>query len=187
MRTHFGLRPGERVIRRGFPITSLDGTVERLLLELPFDELVCLLDSALHEGWVPQLHSLRPRQRSRFDEAFRFADGRSESPLETLLRLLLVRAGIPPEVLQLQLFDRDGVCFARLDLAWPSRRLAVEADGREHHDKLDALYNDRRRQNLVSLAGWAVLRFTWKDVLHSPGWVVEQVRAALAAAGSEVS
>jgi very-short-patch-repair endonuclease len=82
--------------------------------------------------------------------------------------------------LQLQLFDRDGSCFARLDMAWPSRRLAVEADGRERHDKPEALYRDRRRQNDVELAGWTVLRFTWNDVMRHPNWVVAQVRRALA-------
>jgi len=95
----------------------------------------------------------------------------------------LVRAGLSPETLQRQLFDRDGICFAHLDMAWPSRMLAVEADGREHHDKLDALYRDRTRQNRVVLAGWTVLRFTWSDILNRPAWVVAQVRQALAGEG----
>jgi very-short-patch-repair endonuclease len=98
-----------------------------------------------------------------------------------VIRLLLVRAGLTPETLQLRLFTRDGVCYARLALAWPSRKLAVEADGREPHDAPDALYRDRSRQNDLVLAGWTVLRFTWSDVRHRPAWVVAQVRRALAA------
>ena len=63
--------------------------------------------------------------------------------------------------------------------AWPSRRLAVEADGRETHDKPEALYQDRVRQNNLVLAGWTVLRFTWDDVHRRPHWVLAQIGAAL--------
>jgi very-short-patch-repair endonuclease len=95
-----------------------------------------------------------------------------------VLRLLLVRAGLAPETLQLRLFRRDGVCYARLDLSWPSCLLAVEADGRETHDKPEALYQDRIRQNNLVLAGRTVLRFTSDDVYRRRHWVVAQVGAA---------
>jgi very-short-patch-repair endonuclease len=57
--------------------------------------------------------------------------------------------------------------------------LAVEADGRDTHDRPEALYADRVRQNLIMLAGWRVLRFTWYDVMQRPDWVIAQVRQAL--------
>jgi very-short-patch-repair endonuclease len=119
---------------------------------------------------------------AHLSSALALADGRSESALETLLRLLLVRAGVGPETLQLKLYDARGRRIARVDLAWPSRWVAVEADGREYHDKPEALYRDRDRQNDVVIGGWTVLRFTWYDVVHRPVQVVEQVRAALAQA-----
>ena len=144
------------------------------------DDLICLLDSALANGWAIGDHPLGQRQRIRVSLALALADGRSESTLESHLRLLLVRAGIGPEVLQLKLY-RDGLCYARLDMAWPSRMLAVEADGRETHEKPAALLEDRRRQNRIMLAKWTVLRFTWSDVMYDPDWVVAQVREALSA------
>ena len=179
MRVRFGLDPADRVVRKGFPATSLARTVGLLAGTLPLDDLICLLDSALAKGWSSDDQPLSRRREIRLREALRLADGRSESPLETVLRLLLVRAGLAPESLQLQLFTRDGVCYARLDLAWPSCLLAVEADGRETHDKPEALYQDRVRQNNLMLAGWTVLRFTWDDVHRRPHWVVAQVGAAL--------
>jgi very-short-patch-repair endonuclease len=124
-------------------------------------------------------YRLSRRQEARVRPALALADVRSESPLETVVRLLLTRAGLPPEILQLRLFTHHGVCYARLDLAWPSCRLAIEADGRETHDKPEALYQDRVRQNNLVLAGWTVLRFTWFDVLRRPSWVVAQVATAL--------
>jgi very-short-patch-repair endonuclease len=64
-------------------------------------------------------------------------------------------------------------------MAWPSVRLAVEADGREYHDEPDARYRDRHRANDVVLEGWRILRFTWGDVLRRPEWVVAQIRRAI--------
>jgi very-short-patch-repair endonuclease len=61
----------------------------------------------------------------------------------------------------------------------PERRIAIEADGRSAHDGPDALHQDRFRQNVLKLAGWVVLRFTWADVLRRPGYVVATVRGAL--------
>ena len=179
MRTSSGLRAGQASRLNGFCVTGLSQTVAAVALTLRLDDLVCLLDSALRNGWHLEAFPLSRRCRARLQAALLLADERSESALETLLRLLLVRAGLPPETLQLEL-TRDGYCYARLDLAWPSQMLAVEADGREHHDKPAALYRDRRRQNDLVLAGWTVLRFTWYDVIHQPQWVAGQVRAALA-------
>jgi hypothetical protein len=76
---------------------------------LPLDGLVCLLDKALADGWQP----VRPNRALR--RTLALADRRSESPLETRLRLLFVRAGLAPETLQLKIFDRDGRLYARLD------------------------------------------------------------------------
>jgi very-short-patch-repair endonuclease len=110
--------------------------------------------------------------------AFKLADARSESALETRVRLVLVFAGLTPEVLQLNVFDRDGRWIARVDMAWPSKRLVVEADGREYHDRLEALHADRDKQNRIASAGWTVLRFTWFDVTTRPGYIVERVCTA---------
>ncbi|MCM3882786.1 endonuclease domain-containing protein [Frankia sp. R82] len=71
--------------------------------------------------------------------------------------------------------------LARIDLAWPSRLVAVEVDGAVVHEQPQALFRDRTRQNDLMALGWVVLRFTWADLLHRPQSVVEQVRHALRA------
>ncbi len=134
MRLHFGLEPERRLLRGGFPVTDLGRTVNDVTLELPLDDLVCLLEAALHAGWTRDCYPLTRTRAVRVEAALRLADVRSESPLETAARLLFVRNGIPPEAVQFRVFTRDGACYARLDLAWPSRRLAVELDGRQPHD-----------------------------------------------------
>lgn len=107
-------------------------------------------------------------------------DARSESPLETAVRLVLRDAGVPTPEPQYQVRTDDGHVLARLDLAWPASRLGVEADGKEPHGQLRPVYTDRWRTN--ALVGWQVVRFTWYDVLSRPAYVVATVRAHLAAA-----
>jgi hypothetical protein len=172
-----GLLEHERVMVDGLPATSLGRTVHHLSSVMEFDALVCLVDSATRRGWIPATGP--PRGRRRLLAAMALSDARSESPLETYIRLLLGRAGLPPEVLQHRLVDAWGKPYARLDLAWPSVRLAIEVDGREYHDAPGALYRDRSKANAALIDGWRVLRFTWFDVTQRPEWVVATVRRAL--------
>jgi hypothetical protein len=83
------------------------------------------------------------------------ADG-VDSPRETLLRLLVVRAGFPPPRTQCPVF-LDGRQVAALDLGWEEHRVGLEYDGKVHDDP-DQLALDRVRHNLIRLAGWRVLQ-----------------------------
>ena len=74
---------------------------------------------------------------------------------------------------------RDGV--ARVDLAYPGRRIAVALDGFSWHSSRTAFVSDRNRQNRLVLLGWTVLRFTWADVVDNPESVVALLSQALAA------
>jgi very-short-patch-repair endonuclease len=176
IRLQSGLHPGEVTRRAGFPLTTLDATVASIPALLSLDDLICLLDSALAAGWLPVPSSQKGQRKLR--KALALADKRAESTFETLLRLLLVRAGVPPETLQFQVLSEGGRKIARLDLAWPSLKLAVEADGREHHDAPKALYRDRARANALELEGWTILRFTWSDLVSRPEWIVAQISLA---------
>ena len=53
----------------------------------------------------------------------------------------------------------------RGDIAFPQERLVVEVDGFQHHGKyLTDFKRDRERQNLMTIAGWRILRFAAGDV-----------------------
>jgi hypothetical protein len=182
MRLRYGLEPHLVQIRRGLRVTRLARTVRDLSAQLGPDELVCLLDSALRQGWKPDDYPLSRSRAARVSAALVLADARSESPLETRARLVLTRAGLPPEVLQLNVFDRDGQWIARVDMAWPSRRVIIEVDGREHHETPEAVLRDRDKQNRLAGAGWTLLRFTWSDIVRQPAYVIARVRAALSLA-----
>jgi very-short-patch-repair endonuclease len=66
----------------------------------------------------------------------------------------------------------------RVDLMWQDERCAVEIDGPEHH----AAWHyeaDRRRDVLLQLAGFAVLRFTNAQIDHDLRLVLSHIEALL--------
>lgn len=103
----------------------------------------------------------------------------SPSVLERRLISLLREAGLPQPVSEFQapwLRPVDG----RVDLAYQAERVVIEADSRRWHTLFDAFEVDRRRDNAAQLAGWIVLRFTWRMISEEPARVVAAVREALA-------
>jgi very-short-patch-repair endonuclease len=106
------------------------------------------------------------------------ADGLAASPQETRLRLLIGASGLPAPVAQFRVVDARGF-VARVDFAWPDRKVAVEYDGLWHaEDKQFA--KDRRRLNKLRTAGWTVVFVTAADLLR-PEELIAQIEAALAA------
>jgi len=172
-----GLASGDVIEHRGLPVTTPGRTLVDLARREPIDTVVPLVDSALHLGLAQpsDLAELGAAARRGW-RAFHLADGRAESVFESVVRLDLVRGGLPPEELQFDIRDRNGVWIARVDMAWPSRGLIVELDGFATHGTPQALRADLLRQNALVAAGWTVLRFTWADRRHIP----TAVRAALA-------
>lgn len=106
------------------------------------------------------------------------ADGRSESPLESVLRSLLIEAGI--DGFEPQIVIRDGVFSARVDLGHRELLLALEADSFAYHGTRAALKRDCRRHTNLTIRGWRLLRFSWEDVMFDPEWVVDAIRQAMA-------
>lgn len=85
------------------------------------------------------------------------ADARAESPKETELRVILALRGLAPTAVQLVIRDGSQRHIARVDLAYPEAKLALEYDGSQHADT--RLADSDRERNLAAL-GWQVLRFT---------------------------
>jgi very-short-patch-repair endonuclease len=65
------------------------------------------------------------------------------------------------------------------DVLFERQRLIVEIDGRLYHADRGAFESDRRRQNLLVVHGWCVLRFTVRMIEDEPEAVVATIRAAL--------
>ena len=100
-----------------------------------------------------------------------------ESPLETRLLQELLDHGLPTPVRQHRLVIEGRAI--RLDFAYPPEKIALEADGYAAHAARKAFERDRSRNNLLTLHGWLVLRFTSDSLQTAPGAAALQVRAAL--------
>ena len=54
------------------------------------------------------------------------------------------------------------------DFLWRDAKLIVETDSRRVHGTATAFEEDRRRDQLLTAAGWTVIRCTWRQVLDEP-------------------
>jgi very-short-patch-repair endonuclease len=74
----------------------------------------------------------------------------------------------------------------RLDIALPAARLAIEVDGWEWHGKHKGDFTrDRERQNLLTLHGWRILRFTAGQIRKDVAGCIEMIRQASAGASHD--
>jgi very-short-patch-repair endonuclease len=190
----FGPVIGLRIRRTSLPITDVR-SVGRYTCTTPlrtavdiarYEEMpgsVVALDVLLSRGLVrprdlgEAAASLPPGRGSvRARRAADLADERAESPPESVLRVLLRSAGLAP-VPQYVVLDAGGRFVARVDLAFPELRVAVEYDG-AWHGQPGELARDRRRHNALVAAGWTVVHVTAAD-MHTPDRVVASVTALL--------
>lgn len=170
----------------GLPVTTCERTMFDLGRRSHRADALVVLDAMLHRHLLnPAMLQRMAHERNRWPGAPRLArllalaDPRSESPMETRLRLLLVDAGVPPPEVQLEVRVWADGLVARVDLAWPDLRLAVEYDG-DHHRERAQFRRDIERLNALRLAGWTVLRFTADDVLRRPAETARTVVAVIA-------
>lgn len=190
----FGPVAGLRIRRTSLPLDDVR-SVQRYTCTTPLwtaldiacsedvPHSVVALDVLLGRGLVLPSHLLEAAGRlpigrgtRRARRAVALADGRSESPPETVLRVLLRTAGMLP-VPQFVVRDAGGRVIARVDLAFPAARTAVEYDG-AWHGHPGELGRDRRRHNALVAAGWTVLHITAAD-MHRPESVVASVQRLL--------
>jgi very-short-patch-repair endonuclease len=185
-RVHSAAVPDAQVTRRlGIRVTSPGRTWLDLAGAVPPGTLLAVTDQMLGRrypqptlerlvGGASGMRGVRTARR-----VLAVADGRAGSPMESVLRWLLLEAGLPAPDLQHVVRDAAGSFIGRVDMAWPEQRVIVEFDGDVHRERR-GFVDDLRRQNGLVLAGWTVLRFTSADVLGSPHRVLRLLRAALA-------
>ncbi|MGA9490083.1 MAG: hypothetical protein WBV80_07485 [Mycobacterium sp.] len=109
--------------------------------------------------------------------ALSLVDAGAESPRETWLRLLLLRAGFPAPQTQIPVHDEYGQLVAVLDMGWEHVKLAVEYDGDHHWTDRRQFQKDIRRADALTELGWIDIRVTAED---TEGGLIARVSAAWA-------
>jgi very-short-patch-repair endonuclease len=100
---------------------------------------------------------------------------RVDSPMETRLRMLIVLAGLPEPKVNLTLRDVDGQPVRRYDLCWPTVRVIVEYDGRQHIEREQAWESDLERREAIDDDGWRILVVTSRGIYREPERTVLRV------------
>lgn len=179
---HCDVRDEIKVIK-GVTATNMGRTLLDICATAPAVDALVILDMALAakltnraamSGFAGRPGAARMRTLAQLAAP-------AESPMETRLRWLLIKARLPAPDVQADLHDEAGRFVGRADLYYPSARLVIEFDGGNHRDRI---VSDNRRQNSLIAASYRVLRFTGADLRERPDGVVAQVRAALRPARS---
>ncbi|MGH9263748.1 MAG: DUF559 domain-containing protein, partial [Acidimicrobiales bacterium] len=89
----------------------------------------------------------------------------------------LLAAGLPDPVRQHEIGDGGGF-VARVDLAYPEHRLAIELDGFRWHAGRGPFRSDRLRRNRLEVAGWRLVEAAPEDIGEMVGQAAAILRRA---------
>lgn len=84
---------------------------------------------------------------------------------------------LPPEVNGHLVVDGNSMMP---DFLWRDARLIVETDSRRVHGTVTAFEKDRRRDQILTAAGWTVIRCTWRQLRDEPMQLADTLRTLLA-------
>lgn len=172
----------EQVLLGGVKVTTSARTALDVACRYPVVKAVATIDSLARatDLKMADVDLLAERHKGRrgirrAHIALSLVDAGAESPRETWLRLLLIRAGFPPPQTQVPVYDEYGQLVAVLDMGWEQLKLAVEYDGDHHRTDRRQFNKDIRRGEALTELGWIDVRVTAED---TEGGVIARVSAA---------
>lgn len=162
------------VIVAGVPVTSVARTVVDLGRSTSLRTAVAAGDAALNRGLVTPKQLIRilaicrgwPGIKSA-RRALQALDGRAESPLESISRLVIGQLGLPAPQLQAVVLTEDGWVVGRADFYWDEFGVAGEADGRSKYTERSILSEEKERQERLEDLTLAIARWGW-SAAHNP-------------------
>lgn len=173
---------GEVQTIAGMRVTTSARTALDMACRYPLGKAVASIDalaratnlrSAAVELLAERYRGRRGIRRAR--RALALVDAGAESPRETWLRLLLIRAGFPKPQTQIPVYDEYGQLVAELDMGWEEIKLAVEYEGDHHRTDRRQFNKDITRHEVLRDLTWTVIRVTAED---TEGGIVARVHAA---------
>jgi hypothetical protein len=156
---------------------------------------VVTADSALHRS--PELKESLDALHDHFAlfpgstkarTAMRLADGRADSPGESVTRVQFYRYGIPMPEPQFRVFGSRGQLIGISDFYWEDFRHLGEFDGKiKYQNSLlagespsDCVIREKRREDAMRAGSRGMTRFVWTDVMRPRArHTMTDLRAAL--------
>jgi len=183
----------------GLPVTTPARTWLDMAELLSVDEIVAMGDSCVRvprprlEGRDMPLCSLWDLQRMvekhrgkrgirKAKEALELIRAGSDSAQETLLRLAIVRAGLPEPELNVPIIADDGSRHHEPDLSYRKYRIGIEYEG-EHHGDAVQIARDIDRSERYAALGWTEVRISKRHMVIDAKPAAAKVLVALAQAG----
>ncbi len=168
LRIHIAALPDSELVEyHGVLLTSAARAVVDVARTEPLAEAVAFGDAALRCGATTPLAIEASLETAGALRGVRAAvravpllNGRSQSPMESRLRIALHLGGVPDKDVQHDVYD-DGGHAGRTDLHVEG--VAVEYDGRASRLGRAPFTDDRRRQNRICDTAMEVRRFTSRD------------------------
>ena len=194
VRHHHELASGDVVTLAGVRVTTLERTVLDCAMSLSAQDGLVLADAAMRRGLeqascLARLGTWAGRRGLRTAIAvLELADDGAESPGESRLRHVVLRAGFPPPQTQVRVPTPEGDAWA--DIGWPEWRVLAEYDGRAKYtadgSAADAVLRERRREVLLEREGWRVVRATGADLARPASLVTAILRHCPAGTASRL-
>jgi Transcriptional regulator, AbiEi antitoxin len=170
----------------GVEVTSVARTIVDLGRSLSTAAAVVALDAALHRHLAPrdELNAVLLRCWNwpgirRAMRVIALADARSESPLESVSRLVIGWLGLPTPMLQPSIYGSDGTFIGRADFYWDEFGVVGEADGAGKYAlSATSLLAEKQRQECFEDVGVVVVRWGWSAPTRRPSELRTRLRRA---------
>ncbi len=180
------LRSSDIVIVDGIPTTSAVRTVVDLGASASQDAVARCLDSALRRklftAWEVRSFIARVARPGRtgigtirplIEERLTW-QGLTESDLEDAFRRVVEDSPYPMPETQYVIDDR-GEFIGRYDFAYPEKVALIETDSEGFHMDPVSFQRDREKQNRAQMLGWTVYRFTWRQIVDDPNFILDVI------------
>jgi very-short-patch-repair endonuclease len=180
-----GMEPDEVTVKDGIPVTTPARTLLDLGAVLTLGDLEYAFNQAEYRRLTSptSLDDLLARYPGRrgtanlrrvLENHRKNGESVARSVLERKLVAVLDAYDLPrPEI-------NRTTSHGELDARWPEQRLIVECDGWAAHGTRKAFEDDRARDRALVVAGWRVVRITWRQLTTEPDTIARQLEALLA-------
>jgi very-short-patch-repair endonuclease len=184
-------RTSSTVIVNGMKVSDPVSTWLNCAAFLGVDELTVMGDGLVCRSHpAATLDQLRAAVRSwhgqrgfvRLQKALVQVRANTDSARETMLRLILERAGLPEPELNGAILNSQGAVIAHGDLVYRNYRVIVEYDGGQHRTDERQFDIDIERLDAVIAEGWRVIR-VGRNLMRRHTVMVHTIRTALEAGG----
>ncbi|CAH0155066.1 hypothetical protein SRABI76_00890 [Microbacterium oxydans] len=173
---------------RGMPCLSPARTWIDVSRTLPISGLLAVTDALISRrrplATIVELEKMQQRYSGgrgalARERALQLADDRAESPRESMVRLILIDAGLAAPECNVEIWDEHRF-VARVDMLYRDRKLIIEYDG-DHHRDPDRWSRDQMRRAELEALGYRYTTVTRRD-FDDPDALVRRIRRMLASA-----